>query len=78
MKRWGDLSERNRRIITVVAIVEAALKAWMLIDLKRRPADEVRGSKRLWAFSSVVNSAGIVPLSYLIFGRRRTATPAKA
>jgi hypothetical protein len=76
MKRWGDLSERNRRIITVVAIVEAALKAWMLLDLKRRPADEVRGSKRLWAFSSVVNSAGVVPLSYFVFGRRRT--PAKA
>ena len=76
MKRWGDLSERNRRIITVVAIVEAALKAWMLLDLKRRPADEVRGSKRLWAFSSVVNSAGVVPLSYFVFGRRKT--PAKA
>jgi len=76
MKRWGDLSERNRRIITVVAIIEAALKAWMLLDLKRRPADEVRGSKRLWAFSSVVNSAGVVPLSYFVFGRRRT--PAKA
>jgi len=76
MKRWGDLSERNRRIITVVAIVEAALKAWMLLDLKRRPADEVRGSKRLWAFSSVVNSAGVVPLSYFVFGRR--STPAKA
>ena len=76
MKRWGDLSERNRRIITVVVIVEAALKAWMLLDLKRRPADEVRGSKRLWAFSSVVNSAGVVPLSYFVFGRRRT--PAKA
>ena len=65
MKRWSDLSERNRRIITVVAIVEAALKAAMLMDLKRRPADQVKGSKRVWAFSTIVNSAGIIPLAVL-------------
>ena len=71
MKRWSDLSERNRRIITVVAIVEAALKAAMLMDLKRRPADQVKGSKRVWAFSTIVNSAGIIPLAYFVFGRKR-------
>ncbi len=70
-KRWSDLSERNRRIITIVAIVEAALKAAMLIDLKRRPAEQVKGSKRMWAFSTIVNSAGIIPLVYFIFGRRK-------
>ena len=66
------MSERNRRIITVVAVVEAALKAWMLIDLKRRDADEIKGSKRAWAASTVVNSAGLIPLAYFVFGRRRT------
>jgi hypothetical protein len=70
MKRWSDLSERNRRIIVVVAAVEAALKVLMLADLKRRPADQVKGSKRLWAFSSVINSAGLIPISYFVFGRR--------
>ena len=69
-KRWSDLSERNRRIIVVVAAVEAALKVLMLADLKRRPADQVKGSKRLWAFSSVINSAGLIPISYFVFGRR--------
>ena len=75
-KRWSDLSERNRRIITIVAMVEAALKAAMLVDLKRRPAEQVKGSKRVWAFSTIVNSLGIIPLAYFIFGRRRA--PAKA
>ena len=70
-KRWSDLSERNRRIITVVAIVEAALKAAMLMDLKRRPADQVKGSKKVWALSTIVNSAGIIPLAYFAFGRKR-------
>ena len=73
-KGWSDLSERNRRIVTVVAVVEAALKAAMLIDLKRRPADQVKGSKRVWAASTIVNSAGLIPLAYFAFGRRPAAT----
>ena len=70
-KRWSELSERNRRIIAVVAAVEAALKVLMLADLKRRPADQVKGSKKVWALSTIVNSAGIIPLAYFVFGRRR-------
>ena len=76
MKRWSDLSERNRRIITVAAAVEAALKVLMLADLRRCPADQVNGSKRVWAFSTIVNSAGVIPLAYFIFGRKRAPKPA--
>ncbi len=75
-KRWSDLSERNRRIITVVAAVETVLKVLMLADLKRRPAEQVKGSKRVWAVSTIVNSAGIIPLAYFVFGRRRGVAPA--
>ena len=42
----------------------------MLIDLKRRPAAQVRGPKWLWAASALVNSAGVIPLSYFLLGRR--------
>lgn len=52
------------------AAVEAILKAAMLVDLKRRPASQVRGSKRLWAASALLNTAGIVPLTYFVVGRR--------
>ncbi len=69
-KRWSELSERNRRIIIVVTVVEAALKAAMLFDLKRRPAEQVRGSKRVWVAATVVNSAGLVPIAYFVVGRR--------
>ncbi|HXW88344.1 MAG TPA: hypothetical protein VEJ42_08785 [Streptosporangiaceae bacterium] len=68
--RWSDLSPRTRRILTAVAVAEAGLKAAVLIDLRRRPASQVRGSKRLWASSMIVNSAGLVPLAYFLFGRR--------
>jgi hypothetical protein len=72
-KRWNELSPQARRTIVVLGALEAALKAAMLIDLGRRPAAQVRGSKRWWRLSALVNSAGLVPLSYFLFGRRRAA-----
>ena len=69
--RWSDLSDRNRKLIIGAAIAEGILKIAVLIDIRRRPANEIRGSKRLWIIAAVlVNSAGIGPLSYFAFGRR--------
>ena len=71
-RRWDDLGEGPRKLIIVVAVAESILKGAALIDLKRRPANQVRGPKWLWApVIAVVNSAGLVSISYLIFGRRR-------
>jgi hypothetical protein len=56
----------------VGGIFEGVLKLAALVDLARRPADEVRGPKRRWALAIVVsNSLGVVPLAYLLRGRRR-------
>ena len=72
--RWGDLSERSRKVIIATAIGEAILKTAVLIDIRRRPASQIRGSKRIWIIAAVVvNSAGVGPLSYFAFGRRRHA-----
>jgi Phospholipase_D-nuclease N-terminal len=73
-RRWGDLSERNRKVIVAAAIGEAALKTAVLIDIRRRPASQIRGSKWVWIIAAVLlNSAGVGPLSYFVFGRRRHA-----
>ena len=49
-------------------------QAAVLIDIRRRPASQIRGSKRMWIIAAVlVNSAGVGPLSYFAFGRRRRA-----
>jgi hypothetical protein len=69
---WQRLSPRTRQLIVAVAAVETALKVAMLIDLRRRPAPAVRGSKWAWGASALVNSAGLIPLSYFAFGRRTT------
>ncbi len=71
LQRWNGLSESTRKLIVVVAVAESILKGAALIDLKRLPANQVRGPKWLWApVIAVVNSAGIVPISYFAFGRR--------
>jgi hypothetical protein len=71
-KQWSDLSQRTRRLLTITAVAEGILKVAALIDLKRRPASQVRGPKWLWAtVVSVVSSAGVVPISYFIFWRRQ-------
>jgi hypothetical protein len=71
--RWDDLSPRTRWVLTVAAVAETGLKAAALLDLRRRPASQVRGSKKLWAGSMILNSAGIIPISYFAFGRKPAA-----
>ena len=71
-KRWNELSSRTRRWIIIAGTFEGLLKAAALIDLARRPAQDVRGSKPRWAAAIVViNAFGAVPIVYFVFGRRR-------
>ena len=70
-KRWSELSVRVRRILILGAAFEGILKILTMIDLKRRPANEVRGSKAKWATAVVViNSVGAVPIAYFVYGGR--------
>jgi hypothetical protein len=66
------LSPRTQRLLVIVAAVETVLKVMMLLDLRRRPSIDVRGSKRLWSLSTLIASAGLIPLAYFVVGRRRT------
>jgi NADH:ubiquinone oxidoreductase subunit B-like Fe-S oxidoreductase len=68
-KQRSNLSDRQRQIIIVAAVIETALKTAMLIDLRRRPANQVRGPKWLWASTALINTAGLAPLSYFVVGR---------
>jgi hypothetical protein len=47
-RQWSDLSERTRRLLAITAVAEGALRLAALIDLKRRPASQVRGPK--WVY----------------------------
>jgi len=67
-KRWSELSGRQQAAIAA-AVVQAALAAATLWDLRRRPSAQIRGSKKLWVGAAFVNFVG--PLAYFTVGRRR-------
>jgi hypothetical protein len=78
-KRWNQLEPRTRRLIVVAGAIEGVLKLAALIDLARRPSNEVRGSKARWAAAvALINSLGAVPIAYVAWadaGRRRRPSP---
>ena len=72
-KKWNELSSRTRRLIIAGGVFEGVLKVAALIDLARRPAGEVRGSKLRWALAvTLINSLGAVPVAYFVYGRRKS------
>jgi hypothetical protein len=68
-QRWNDLSRGQRRGIVGAGIVQVALMLAALVDIRRRPAQEIRGPKGAWVAASFVNTIG--PLAYFVFGRKR-------
>ncbi|WP_345381248.1 hypothetical protein [Pseudonocardia yuanmonensis] len=71
-KRWDELDPRLRQAIMLGGAFEAGLKIAALIDLAQRSSREIHGSRARWAAAiAVVNSAGLVPIMYLLRGRRR-------
>ena len=71
---WSNLSKRNQRLLIAAAVAETSLKAAALIDLKRRPASQIRGPKWAWVPAlSILNSAGLAPITYFVWGRKRNS-----
>jgi hypothetical protein len=68
-KRWSELSPTQRNLITLAGIVQISLLIAALIDIRRRPAGKVNGSKTVWTAASFVNYIG--PIAWFLFGRRR-------
>jgi hypothetical protein len=69
-RRWAELSDRQRALLLAAASAELSLKIAALIDIKRQPADRIRGPKALWRAAMAVNLLG--PVSYFAIGRKRS------
>ena len=67
-RRWSDLTLTQQGLILASAAVELAVTATAIIDLARRPADQIRGPKPLWLLGCIVQPLG--PIAYLALGRR--------
>jgi hypothetical protein len=68
-KKWSELSNRQKTAVLVAGSVQVSLLLTALVDIYRRPAEEVRGSKWMWTAVSLINFVG--PISYIALGRRR-------
>jgi phospholipase D-like protein len=68
-KQWRDLSATQRVRIALLSSIQLVLLGAALIDIRRRPATQIKGGKRLWTALAFVN--GIGPISYFAFGRKR-------
>jgi hypothetical protein len=68
-KRWRDLTSMQKRGITILGIIQVSLLGAALWDIRRRPAEQIRGSKWLWTMVAFINYVG--PLAYFIVGRKR-------
>ena len=70
-RKWEDLDPRTRRLIVVAGAIDGVLRLAALVDLARRPSNEVRGSKSKWAVAvTLINSLGAVPIAYFVWGRK--------
>jgi hypothetical protein len=64
-----DLTDQQKVLLAVVLVLHVILARFTWRDLRRRPADAVRGPKRLWRVWSRTNTTGT--LAYWLVGRRR-------
>lgn len=67
-KKWSELTSAQQTAVLTMASVEMALTATALVDLIRRPADQVHGRKGVWALALFVQPVG--PIAYLWTHRR--------
>ncbi len=69
--QWSDLSATQKNGLRLGALVQIGLLIAALIDIRRRPADQIRGNKLLWTGVAFVNFVG--PMAYFVFGRKRSS-----
>ncbi|MCC3278738.1 PLD nuclease N-terminal domain-containing protein [Arthrobacter sp. zg-Y40] len=68
-KKLKDLTSGQKKGLSVLTGVQILLAAAALWDIRRRPADLIRGSRSLWTLACGINFAG--PAAYFLFGRRK-------
>jgi hypothetical protein len=68
-QRWSDLSPTQQKLTVGAGIVQVSLCIAALVDIRRRPAEQINGRKGVWVGVAFLNTVG--PLAYFIFGRKR-------
>lgn len=67
-RQWADLSARERTVVVLLGALQLTLSGAAWADLATRPANQVNGRKRTWAWVIAINFVG--PVAYFRRGRR--------
>ncbi|MCQ1951803.1 hypothetical protein [Arthrobacter sp. zg-Y238] len=67
-KKLKDLSSGQKKGLGALTGVQFLLAGAALRDLKKRPKDQIRGSRGWWMAACGINFAG--PIAYFLIGRR--------
>lgn len=68
-RTFKELSTGAQISAIITAIIQLTLMIAALRDLRKRPTEQIRGSKKLWVLASFINFFG--PIAYFLFGRRK-------
>jgi hypothetical protein len=74
---WNAMSSGQKGAMAIRILVQIVAISWTLNDIRHRPAEKIKGNKKLWmflAFSSFGNRQVLVPvgpIAYILFGRKR-------
>ncbi|MFZ0169369.1 MAG: hypothetical protein WAL64_08095 [Candidatus Dormiibacterota bacterium] len=63
----------NPAVLAAILSTHLVVTALTWRSLRRRTADQVRGSKRLWRIASASNTGWSI--AYFLFGRKRAGQP---
>ena len=68
MKKWEDFTPVQKASVLLLGMVQVTLLAAALLDIRRRPAEQINGTKRMWTLLAFINYVG--PIAYFVFGRK--------
>jgi hypothetical protein len=70
-KKWSELSTATKVRIVLLGVIQVSLMVAALMDIRKRPAEQIKGSKKMWTALAFVNWVG--PIAYFVIGRKRGA-----
>ena len=68
-RKLSDLTPGQKKSLGLAGVVQVGLALAALVDIWRKPADQVRGNRIAWSMACGINFFG--PLAWFMFGRRR-------
>jgi hypothetical protein len=68
-KKWSEMPTSRKVFIVLMTIAQFTLLAFALADIRKRPAEQINGSKKLWTAIAFINWIG--PIAYFVKGRKQ-------